>query len=92
MPKTNKIGASNLYTNNTGQFGSMAGLAPTTNVRPHITNQKGYKYNIVLNDVNHFSKGCGYFKGPAQGTRCLKSLNLFTNVGVGFRIGSKMLN
>ena len=38
------IGASNLHTNSTCVFGSMAGLAPTATVRPNVTGIHGYKY------------------------------------------------
>ena len=44
MPRPNLIGASNRYTNSTCVFGSMAGLAPTATMRPHITGIHGYKY------------------------------------------------
>tara|TARA_Y100000389_G_C17462450_1_gene522864 strand:- start:3877 stop:4158 length:282 start_codon:yes stop_codon:yes gene_type:complete len=87
MPKINLIGASNLYTNSTANFGSMAGLAPTTNVRPYILKLSGYKYAKVLNDPNNYSKGCGYFKDSNQGLRCLKALNLDKNVSFYYRAG-----
>lgn len=73
--KISLIGASNLYTNNTCNYGSMAGLAPTTNVRPNVTGLNGYKYNsIAANGVNWYTgnalakdvtsktKGCGLGK------------------------------
>lgn len=53
MPRVNLIGSSNLYTNSTCVFGSMAGLAPTTNVRPSVTGLPGYKYTrSAANGVN----------------------------------------
>ncbi len=80
MPRINLIGASNLYTNNTQQFGSMAGLAPTKNVRPWISAQNGYKYNKTLNDPNNYVLGCGSNRSGADGRRCLTSLGLFRGV------------
>ena len=82
MPRINLIGASNHLTNNTCQFGSMAGLAPTTNVRPNVTSLPGYKYSITLNDVNNLSKGCGSNKGCDNGRKCLKALGLYKGVNV----------
>ena len=53
MPRINLIGASNLHTNNTCEFGSMPGLAPTTGVRPWVTSLNGYKYSsVAVNGVN----------------------------------------
>lgn len=91
MSKSRIIGASNRLTNNTNEFGSMPGLAPTTNVRPNITGLHGYKYySISANGVNWQTgaslnvdarnAGCGLGNGPADGTRCLKFLNLFDGV------------
>ena len=78
MPRINLIGASNLYTNNTCEFGSMPGLAPTTGVRPWITGLNGYKYTRVAangtlwptgatltKDVASLGKGCGLGKKGA---------------------------
>lgn len=74
MSRTNLIGASNLRTNRTSVFGSLAGLAPTTGVRPHITGLNGYKFariaangtifvdgsdNIDVSKVDR-SQGCGF--------------------------------
>ena len=47
MSRSNLIGASNLQTNRTSVFGSLAGLAPTTGVRPHVTGLHGYKFTRV---------------------------------------------
>lgn len=73
--KISLIGASNLYTNNTCNYGSMAGLAPTTNVRPNVSGLNGYKYNsiaangtnwatgsILAKDSTSKGKGCGLGK------------------------------
>jgi hypothetical protein len=88
MSKTSRIGASNLYTNNAGVFGSMAGLAPTANVRPRLLAHKGYsyKYNIILNDAAYSDK-CGTNKTIAQQITCLTSLNLMTKGSLLFRTG-----
>ena len=59
MPRVNLIGASNRYTNNTCEFGSMAGLAPTTNVRPFITGIPGYKVTLTA--------GNQHLEGPSGG-------------------------
>uniref|UniRef100_A0A6C0DWU1 Uncharacterized protein n=1 Tax=viral metagenome TaxID=1070528 RepID=A0A6C0DWU1_9ZZZZ len=67
--KISKLG-SNLYTNNTCQFGSMAGLNSTVGVRPNITGIHGYKYlrtaangvdwnsGLPLNTIDR-ANGCG---------------------------------
>ena len=57
MPRINLIGASNRHTNNTCQFGSMAGLAPTTNVRPNITGLPAYKVSIIAANQHLEAKG-----------------------------------
>lgn len=74
MSRSNLIGASNLHTNRTSVFGSLAGLAPTTGVRPHVTSLHGYKFariaanglrfidggdDIYVSEVDH-NKGCGF--------------------------------
>jgi|TARA_Y100000385_G_scaffold20520_1_gene20270 hypothetical protein len=59
MPRVNLIGASNRLTNNTCEFGSMAGLAPTTNVRPNVTGLPGYKVTLTA--------GNQHLEGPAGG-------------------------
>lgn len=106
MSKTRMIGTSNSITNNTCAFGSMAGLAPTTNVRPNITGINGYGVSataanqflegpaggvaitIALN-TTHNMWGCGLGKSCADGTACLKRLNLFTGANTlsGFSTG-----
>ena len=91
MTKISKIGASNLLTNSTQNFGSMAGLAPTTNVRPHITSLPGYKYAILLNEPKHYGKGCGYQKSGSEGLRCMKELGLDKKVIFPFSVGGKYL-
>ena len=69
--KINLIGSSNYLTNSTCVFGSMAGLAPTTNVRPMVTSLPGYKFaraaangtdpngNITTQSSADRSAGCG---------------------------------
>jgi len=47
-------------TNNTCVFGSMAGLAPTTNMRPNITGISAYR--VTLTAANMF------LEGPKGGT------------------------
>ena len=74
MPRPNLIGASNRQTNRTSVFGSLAGLAPTTGVRPNVTGLNGYKFariaanglrfidgsdDIDVSEVDH-SNGCGF--------------------------------
>tara|TARA_B110001452_G_C15239019_1_gene429038 strand:- start:3619 stop:3900 length:282 start_codon:yes stop_codon:yes gene_type:complete len=80
MPRINLIGASNLHTNNTCQFGSMAGLAPTKNVRPWISAKNGYKYNKTLNDPKNYVLGCGSNRSCGDGRKCLQSLGLYKGV------------
>lgn len=67
MPRVNLIGASNRYTNNTCEFGSMAGLAPTTNVRPFITGIPGYKVTLTA--------GNQHLEGPAGGVATVLAAN-----------------
>ena len=79
--KISLIGASNLHTNSTCNFGSMAGLAITSGwVRPHHTSLPGYKYTKTQNDESHYSIGCGAGKSCANNTNCLKQLKLFNGV------------
>jgi len=78
--KISLIGASNLHTNSTCNFGSMAGLAPTATTRPHITALPGYKYSKTQNDETHYSIGCGANKSCDDGRKCLKELKLYTGV------------
>ncbi len=93
MPRVNLIGASNRQTNQTCHYGSMAGLAPTTNVRPFISGIPGYKVAVTAaNQHNNdgtsinsntlsMNAGCGlgkYKTACADGTACLKYLNLYT--------------
>ena len=86
--KISKLG-SNLYTNNTCAFGSMAGLNSTVGVRPWITGMNGYKYSrsaangvdwstgAALNTAER-NAGCGLDRPFGQrcndGRRCLKFL------------------
>ena len=73
---------SNLYTNNTCQFGSMAGLNSTVGVRPNITGIHGYKNTrTAANGVDwntgasinsaEYEGGCGFLRTCADGKRCL---------------------
>ena len=94
MPRINLIGSSNLYTNNTCAYGSMAGLPPTTNVRPNVTGLAGYKVGLTAGNQHYNRKiggslkipangtsrdaGCGLGKSCADGAACLKYLNLWT--------------
>lgn len=91
MSKSRVIGASNRLTNNTNEFGSMAGLAPTTGVRPNVTGLPGYKYySVAANGVNWLdgtsinvsarNAGCGLGNGVEDGRSCLKYLNLYNGV------------
>ena len=104
MPRVNLIGSSNLYTNSTCVFGSMAGLAPTTNVRPSVTGLPGYKYTrSAANGVNWLdgsvlgqsttdkAAGCGLGKNCTSGKSCVKSLGL-SKTGVAYYAGSKLLS
>ena len=53
MSKSTLIGSSGRLTNQTCHYGSMPGLAPTTNVRPNITGMPGYKFmSVAANGVN----------------------------------------
>ena len=90
MPRVNLIGASNRQTNQTCHYGSMPGLAPTTNVRPNITGLHGYKVGVtaanqhnndgsaIASNTASMNAGCGLGKRCADGTACLKHLNLWT--------------
>ena len=93
MPRVNLIGSSNRYTNQTCVFGSMAGLAPTKNVRPFVSGIPGYKHSIVAANGNNWTSGeiltkdktalengCGlgkYKNACNDGVKCLKHLNLY---------------
>ena len=89
MSKSNLIGSSGRLTNQTCHYGSMPGLAPTTNVRPNITGMPGYKFmSVAANGVDWSTgdalnatsrtNGCGLGRTCANGTACLKFLNLWT--------------
>ena len=82
---TKNLTGSNLYTNNTCQFGSMAGLNPTVGVRPNVTGIHGYKYlRTAANGVDwntgaslnkaDVANGCGFLRTCIDGTRCLKMM------------------
>ena len=102
MPRVNLIGASNRQTNSTCVFGSMAGLAPTSNTRPNITGIHGYKYArtaangidwdsgaTLTRDVTGLSKGCGFNKPCDEGRKCVKYLNFPYVTGVSHYPGKR---
>ena len=105
MPRVNLIGASNRHTNQTCHYGSMAGLAPTTNVRPNVTSLPGYKVGItaanqhnrdgsvITSNTTSLGMGCGLGKTCSDGTRCLSHLKLMNgNNTIGtFKTGSSRL-
>ena len=107
MPRVNLIGASNRFTNSVSGdvcvFGSMAGLAPTSTVRPHITGIHGYKYartaangtdwetgDTLGRDVEGLSNGCGFSRGCSKGKSCIKFITP-APTGVAYYTGSKLL-
>jgi hypothetical protein len=69
--KISKFG-SNLYTNNTNVFGSMAGLNSTVGVRPNVTGIVGYKYNNL--PKNALYNGCVRNASSAQNMQCANFL------------------
>lgn len=98
------IGASNLHTNSTCVFGSMAGLAPTSTVRPSVTGLHGYKYArsaanginwesgaTLSRDVKGLTEGCGFNRTCSKGRTCIKFINPVPT-GVAYRTGSKLLS
>ena len=104
----NLIGASNRRTNNVSGnicvFGSMAGLAPTSTVRPHITGIHGYKYTrsaangtdwisgaTLLRDVRGLREGCGFNRNCSDGNSCIRYINFPYTTGVAYYTGSKLL-
>lgn len=84
--KISLIGASNLYTNSTCVFGSMAGLAPTATVRPMFTGLPGYKFtraaanghnwetNAFLSKAEKDAK-CGLGRSCEDGRSCITHIN-----------------
>tara|TARA_B100000214_G_C23734726_1_gene520472 strand:- start:343 stop:672 length:330 start_codon:yes stop_codon:yes gene_type:complete len=93
MGKINLIGSSNLKTNQTCVFGSMAGLAPTATVRPHVTGLHGYKFlRSAANGIvwssgkqttqssNDRADGCGLGKWPLQ-TACSEGKKCIKAIG-----------
>tara|TARA_A100001015_G_scaffold305562_1_gene398473 strand:- start:671 stop:943 length:273 start_codon:yes stop_codon:yes gene_type:complete len=75
--KINLIGGSNLYTNSTLNFGSMAGLPGTTNTRPFFVARH---YNSYYYDKS-MKAGC-HLKTPAEGKECLRRLNIYEKAHV----------
>jgi hypothetical protein len=69
--KISKFG-SNLYTNSTNVYGSMAGLNSTVGVRPNVTGIIGYQYNNLPKDA--LSNGCVRNASSAQNLQCIASL------------------
>ena len=70
--KISKFG-SNLYTNNTNVFGSMAGANSTVGVRPNVTGIHGYKVaNLPQNALNY---GCGRNKSRESNKQCATFLS-----------------
>jgi hypothetical protein len=66
---------SNLHTNSTNVFGSMAGAAPTVGVRPHITGINGYNKGVPVNlPKDALASGCGRNKNRTDNMRCAKFL------------------
>jgi hypothetical protein len=59
---------SNLNTNRTNVFGSMAGLNSTVGVRPNVTGIVGYKYNNL--PTNYDLNGCVRNATSAQNLAC----------------------
>ena len=104
MPKVNLIGSSNRQTNyQRCVFGSMAGLAPTTNVRPNVTGLHGYKYaraaanginwsdgSTFAQSVTDKTKGCGLNRTCDDGKDCVTHIG-FTNFVMAYRTGAKVL-
>ena len=83
MPRISLIGSSNLYTNNTCVYGSMAGLAPTTNVRPNVTGLNGYKVGPVAS--NQFREGP---KGGVASVLASNTANRSLGCGLGLGKGA----
>lgn len=72
--KISKFG-SNLYTNNTYVFGSMAGANSTVGVRPNITGINGYNKGVPPNlPRDALLNGCGYNKSRADNATCANFL------------------
>jgi hypothetical protein len=69
--KISKFG-SNLYTNSTNVFGSMAGLNSTVGVRPNITGIIGYQYDNL--PKNALSNGCVRNPTFGQNIQCIAFL------------------
>ena len=97
MPRINLIGASNRKTNNTCVFGSMAGLAPTATVRPHITMLPGYKYARAFNK-DPLDTGCGWANALSsnkdnyckEGKKCVENIG-YTKSVTQYYVGKKLL-
>lgn len=103
--KTRNAFGSNRLTNQTCVYGSMAGLAPTTNVRPNVTGLAGYKAakvaaNMFVWPTNNFlstnelQEGCGLGKkgsvACADGKKCVEHIGYVKNVSQ-YYPGKRML-
>ena len=96
MSRSNLIGASNLHTNRTSVFGSLAGLAPTTGVRPNVTGLHAYKFTRVAANGLRFSdntwlsqpdyaQGCGFARdhntiNAPHGQGCIDHIGYTKNI------------
>ena len=107
MPRPNLIGASNRQTNRTSVFGSLAGLAPTTGVRPHVTGLHAYKFTRVAANGLRFSDntwvsradyegGCGFSRDhntvmAPHGKKCVLKTIGYSKNVNQYRTGKTML-
>ena len=71
--KISRLG-SNLYTNNTNVFGSMAGSNPTVGVRPNVTGLVGYNRGLNLGALASANSQCGPNKSYDDNRGCALSL------------------
>ena len=100
---THNMLGSNYQTNSTCVFGSMAGLAPTTNVRPNVSALPGYKYTrsaangldwetgLTLSATER-ENGCGLNRDCDSGKICIKYLGTAGATSMAYRSGQKMLS
>jgi hypothetical protein len=101
MPRvTNNMLGSNYRTNSTCVFGSMAGLAPTKNVRPNVSALPGYKFaRSAANGLNwetgtslsatDEANGCGLNRGCDKGKLCVKYLGNAGATSMAHRTGQR---
>ena len=100
---THNMLGSNYQTNSTCVFGSMAGLAPTKNVRPNVSALPGYKYTrsaangldwetgLTLSATER-ANGCSLNKDCDSGKLCIKYLGTAGATSMAYRTGQKMLS